>query len=263
MDYTGPMLDFAVLVTGAALPAGILIAWFYRMDRARPEPVGLLGRSVLYGFLATVPAAALEFVVQLPARVMPGIMAAAWTAFATAALVEEGVKYFFLKRALYRQAAFDEVLDGIVYAVCVSLGFAFAENLMYGMGGGWVLFVRAFTAVPMHAVATGIMGYWLGVSKFERDPALATADRKRGFLYALAIHGLYDFLLFTRSAFSVLSIVVLVAGALHLSRLVKKAKAADDMVATLKAGGTGPAEVEPPPDSRLDIPEPRFGDQSE
>lgn len=187
------MFDLVILVAGAALPSIVLIVLFYRADRARPEPVGLIGKSVLFGFLATIPAIALELVVDMPAARLPGLLGVAWTAFVTAALVEEGVKYFFLKRYLLTNPAFDEVMDGIVYAACVSLGFAFAENLLYGASGGLVLVFRAFTAVPMHAAATGIMGFWLGMSKRSADPAEAAAMRRKGFLTAWAIHGLYDF----------------------------------------------------------------------
>lgn len=229
------MIDIAVLIGGAALPAVVLIVLFYRADRDRPEPIGLIGRSVIYGFIATLPAIALELVVDLPSAWLPGFLRIGWTAFVTAALVEEGVKFFFLKRYLLRNPAFNEVMDGIVYAACVSLGFAFAENLMYGMDGGWVLLFRAFTAVPMHAAATGIMGFWLGMSKREGDPALAAAARRRGFLSAVAVHGFYDFFLFAGSPLAVGGVVTLFVAARMLRRLMRRAKELDDAVAATRA----------------------------
>lgn len=225
------MLHLAVLIGGAALPAAILILLFRRADRARPEPVGLIGRSVLYGFIATVPAIALELVVGIPADYLPGLAGAAWSAFVTAALVEEGVKYFFLRRYLIRNEAFDEVMDGIVYAACVSLGFAFAENLLYGLDGGWVLLFRAFTAVPMHAAATGIMGYWLGLSKGEPDPGRAASYRRKGLWSAIAVHGLYDFFLFAGAPLAVGAIATLFVAVRVLRRQVRRAKELDDAAA--------------------------------
>jgi len=222
------MFDIAILVAGAALPSVILVVMFYRADRARPEPVGLIGRSVLYGFLATLPAIALELVVDVPASVLPGVLGIAWTAFITAALVEEGIKYFFLRKFMEKNRAFDEVMDGIVYAACISLGFAFAENLMYGMSGGWILVFRAFTAVPMHASATGIMGYWIGLAKREADPEKARGHRRTGFMSALAIHGLYDFFLFYGSFLALGAVVVLLVSARILRSCMRKAKALDD-----------------------------------
>ncbi len=228
------MVHLAVLIGGAALPAAILVILFRRADRARPEPVGLIGRSVLYGFLATIPAIALELLVGIPAAYLPGLAGAAWSAFVTAALVEEGVKYFFLSRYLLRNEAFDEVMDGIVYAACVSLGFAFAENLMYGVGGGWVLLFRAFTAVPMHAAATGIMGYWLGLSKRESDSALAASCRRKGFIAAVVVHGFYDFFLFAGPPLAVGAILTLFVAVRALRRLVRRAKELDDAAASTR-----------------------------
>ena len=237
------MLAVAILVGGAALPAIVIIALFYRADSARPEPVGLIGRSVIYGFLATIPAIAMELVIDMPAAWLPGIAGTAWTAFVTAALVEEGVKYFFLRRYLIRNPAFDEVMDGIVYAVCVSLGFAFAENLLYGLDGGWTLVLRAFTAVPMHASATGVMGFWLGISKRESDPAAAEAARRKGFWSAILIHGFYDFFLFTGTVLVAGAFITLLVSSRHLRRLVRRAKEIDD--ADEAAGTTSPGPCNP------------------
>jgi len=220
------MRDYAILVGGAALPSLILIIWFYRLDHKRPEPLGLIGKSVLLGFLGTVPAIFIEMLVDLPAGFMPRLPGIVWTAFVTAAFVEEGIKYFILKRWLFRKSAFDEIMDGIVYAVCISLGFAFAENIMYGLGDGTALILRAFTAVPLHATATGIMGYWFGMAK--RNPSQAAPMMRRGFIAAVLVHGLYDFFLFTGTILAFGALVVLVLAFRYLMVLVRLAQAADD-----------------------------------
>jgi len=44
------------------------------------------------------------------------------------------------------------------------------ENILYAMSGGInVAILRAFTAVPMHAVASGMMGVYIGKAKFATD----------------------------------------------------------------------------------------------
>jgi len=232
------MRDYAILVGGAALPSLILIIWFYRLDHKRPEPLGLVGKSVLLGFLATIPAIFLECLVDLPAGLLPRLPGIVWTAFVTAALVEEGIKYFILQRWLFRNPAFDEIMDGIVYAVCISLGFAFAENLMYGLGNGTALILRAFTAVPLHATATGIMGYWFGMAK--RNPSQAGPMMRKGFIAAVLVHGLYDFFLFTGTVLAFGALVVLVLAFKYLMTLVRLAQAADDLVADDLADGPLP-----------------------
>jgi protease PrsW len=227
------MFDLGLSIFLAALPAAVLLVWFYRQDRARPEPIGLLARSVLYGFVATIPAAALEYVLMRLGPREPRILANAFNAFIVAGLVEEGIKYFFVKRYLYRRPEFDERIDGIMYSACVSLGFAFAENILYGSGGSGVLLFRAFTAVPMHAAVTGILGYWIGRAKVEAvctDGAPSSGGAPcavRGLWEAVLFHGAYDFFLFTRSGWSFISLGVLAAAIIRLLYLVRDAKERD------------------------------------
>ncbi len=249
------MTDFILLALGAALPSAVLILWFYNKDKARPEPLRLIFKSVMLGFLGTIPAVIIELLLEGAAEFLGGFFSASpgfsrgsfgtlarvvWTSFVTAALVEEGIKLFCVKIFLYKKAAFDEVMDGIVYAVCVSLGFAFAENILYGLSDRGALVFRAFTAVPMHAAAAGIMGYWLGMAKRQADPKTARAFIAKGFSFAVLTHGFYDFFLFLVGAFPpialpsvFLSMLVLIIGLAHLGRLVKKAKASDDISAAL------------------------------
>ena len=171
------MLELLLALGLSALPAGGLLFYFYRRDKARPEPLGLVGKSVLFGFLAVAPAAGIEILlgsVLPPLRGLPGALV---EAFLVAGLVEESVKLFFVKRYLFRRPEFDERADGIVYAICVSLGFAFVEDFLYGYADLGVLLLRAFTAVPLHAVASGVMGYYVGIEKIEgrRHPAACRA----------------------------------------------------------------------------------------
>ena len=206
----------------AALPALFILLYFRRLDRARPEPIGLISRSVLYGFLAVLPAAAIELAVGFVAPERSTLGSRLFYAFAVAGLVEETVKLYFIRRYILRRREFDERADGIVYAICVSMGFAFVENFLYGYRDAGVLFARAFSAVPGHALFSGIMGYYIGMSKIEADKPRAWV---RGLAWAVALHGLYDFFLFSGLPLAVLPL--LVAGWLVLVRLFKKAARAD------------------------------------
>lgn len=116
------------------------------------------------------------------------------------ALIEEGVKYFFLKKYLYAREEFNEPMDGIVYAVMISLGFATVENIGYVFGsesedgqGLFVAVMRMFTAIPLHAVCGIILGYFVGLAKFSENskPLLY-----KGLFLAILVHGLYDYFLF-------------------------------------------------------------------
>ncbi len=219
------MSEFLLNLVLAALPAALLIGWILLRDRARPEPPGAVLKAVAFGFLASIPAILIEPIVDLPARVFPWPLDAAWRAFAVAALVEEGLKYALLRFWLFRAKSFDEAMDGIVYAMCVSLGFAFVENALYGYADRWILLVRAFTAVPMHAAAAGLMGWRLGLARVERDrdPVLAHRHALAGLGVAVLVHGLYDFAVFAGPISAWAAPLVVIAASLALGRRIRQA----------------------------------------
>ena len=79
-----------------------------------------------------------------------------YTAFFSSAGVEEAVKFLFLFFLILGNRNFNEPLDGIVYGVFVSLGFAWAENVIYVthpiLGGYETALERALLSVPGHGL---------------------------------------------------------------------------------------------------------------
>lgn len=180
----------------AIAPAIYLVRYFYKLDVQKPEPRGLIIKMFLLGVLCTIPVAFLEQAVhQLK------VLFDWWPplyhffmAFIVAALCEESIKLLLVKVFVYRNDYFDEVMDGIVYTVVVSLGFACLENILYVVDSnlGVALF-RAFTAIPLHALCSGIMGYYVGMAKFSGSRELEKAQIRKGLWIAILIHGFYDF----------------------------------------------------------------------
>jgi len=112
--------------------------------------------------------------------------------FIIVAFSEELVKIVMLLVYPYPRPFFNEPMDGIVYSMMVGMGFAVVENIIYAYNYGMdTIIVRAFTAVPAHAIFAIFMGYFIGLAKFH-----TTSKRKLisfGFAVAVFIHGLYDF----------------------------------------------------------------------
>jgi len=114
------------------------------------------------------------------------------------ALTEEVFKLLPVLWIAFRDAEFDEPMDGIVYAVAAALGFATVENALYAMHlGPRLLFFRAFTTTLAHVGFAGVVGFGLGQARFAARRKAATV--LAALLAAVALHGLYDSLL----AFSV------------------------------------------------------------
>jgi hypothetical protein len=100
------------------------------------------------------------------------------TAVVSAPLVEELAKGFALfVFFLWRREEFDNVLDGIIYAAMVGLGFAMTENILYygtalateGVGGSLVTFILRGVVSPFaHPLFTSMTGIGLGIARMAR-----------------------------------------------------------------------------------------------
>jgi RsiW-degrading membrane proteinase PrsW (M82 family) len=131
-------------------------------------------------FFYGVASALLSFCISIPFEKMgvfvsnyTTVKEAVQTAFFAAAIPEEVAKYIMLWLFLRKCKYFDQRMDGIVYAVCVSLGFAALENVFYLIGNydNWmsVGISRALTAVPGHFGFGVLMGYYYSLVKFNDD----------------------------------------------------------------------------------------------
>ncbi len=161
----------------AVIPVIILLIVIYRKDRFSAEPVGQLAKafalgiaSVFASFLVSIPLGTLGFYVDEPVSVGDCVRISLFGA----ALPEELAKLFMLWLAVRKNRYFDEKMDGIVYSVCVALGFAATENIMYLIGlKGEELYSlavsRGLCSVPGHFGFGVLMGYYYSLVKFNDD----------------------------------------------------------------------------------------------
>ena len=83
---------------------------------------------------------------------------------------EEFWKSFIAVMILKRLKEFNEPIDALIYSMSIALGFAAFENISYTVAGGFgVLFVRSFTAVPLHAGLASIWGSGIARAKYYND----------------------------------------------------------------------------------------------
>lgn len=179
----------------ALLPPFLL--WLYIcLKDPRPEPVSQLFKAVLYGMLVSVPIVLVEAVFEtalanigLTSATVVGTTA---QAFLVAAIPEETFKLVALWLILRKNPYFDEHFDGIVYAVCVGLGFAAVENVLYVLSQeDWlsVAVARSLLAVPGHYAFAILMGYYYSLHHF-----VSHSDRTAALILIAPVlaHGIYD-----------------------------------------------------------------------
>ncbi|MBU1118318.1 PrsW family intramembrane metalloprotease [Patescibacteria group bacterium] len=173
---------------------GLFWMWFYlRKDREKPEPIKLIAKVFLFGMAATFPAIALEFAIDyfFPFSGQRGLVPIILGSLLVVAPVEELLKYVVVRDVVFKDPHFDEPVDGIMYAVVAALGFASLENLLVVFSeGGTVLLLRFATATLMHALTSGIVGYYIGRGMIE--PEKKKAYIRQGLFLAILLHALYN-----------------------------------------------------------------------
>ena len=182
-----------ILIFLTLIPSILIGLFVYYKDKYEKEPLSLIFRAFLFGCLAVIPSIIIE---QFFMFIQLDKFDIFLFAFIGIALVEEGSKFFFLKKFLFPHKEFNEPFDGIIYAVMISLGFATVENFMYVFGSEdsfYVAFIRMFSAVPLHAACGVIMGYYVGEAKFEDNRANLLLFM--AVLVATALHAFYDYFL--------------------------------------------------------------------
>ncbi len=193
------LLTVVVYIAAAVVPALILLRYVHRRDTIEKEPPMLLLSLVLLGVAAALVSIVFELVGQAVLGALLDPDSRVYTillAFVVVAAVEEGAKFFFLKRRSWKDPNFNYRFDGIVYSVFVSLGFAAFENIKYVMGYGLSVAVpRALLAIPGHMSFAVFMGVFYGRAKIcenRGDLAGRRTNLILGYAVAVLLHGFYD-----------------------------------------------------------------------
>ena len=184
----------------AALPVGPLVACYMWLDRYEPEPRSLLALGLAWGaFVATAAALLLQGLGGFA-----GTLTSEQQLRFVAPATEEFTKGAFLLLLLWwRRHELDGVLDGIVYAGMVGIGFAFTENILYlaaayngtegiAPGGAEALtgtfLVRCIASPFAHPLFTAFTGIGGGIAVSTRNPVTRFAAPLAGYAAAVVAH---------------------------------------------------------------------------
>jgi protease PrsW len=199
MGLTGLSLGLKNAMLGsiiAIVPATIYLSIFLWLDRFDPEPPSKLFLAFAWGATVSV----------LFSGIVNDIVAAAWdenlTSIFTAPIIEEAFKGLgVMLIALLFRKDFDSVVDGIVYAGVVGLGFATVENIDYygrsfALGGAGSLagtfFIRGVLAPFSHVLFTCMTGIGCGISRETHHPILKLMAPATGFFSAMSLHSFWN-----------------------------------------------------------------------
>lgn len=217
------MIELYLKILAAVAPAIVLAIVMIRKDR-RPEPIGWLLAATGLGVLAG-PAVLILGYLLLPEIPMDSLSRAFLSSFINAAIPEETLKFLALWLLAKMCKHFDEMFDGIVYAVCIGMGFAGLENILYLFGAeDWVSVgvARALMSVPMHYFFAIIMGTFFSLGWFDKKNRRVYMTA--ALLLPIIVHGIYDTLCFSiglDESISTLILTLFLLGFVYIRRYVK------------------------------------------
>jgi protease PrsW len=195
---------FALAICLAVLPVPVYLAIVLWIDRFEPEPLRMI--VLTFGWGATIAcfvAIVLNTIGEVVVAEQLGTEAGEiYGASFSAPVVEEAAKGAVLF-GLFRwfRDEFNGVIDGIVYAALVGLGFAMTENVLYygrgaaeeGIPGAIGTFVvRGIMSPFAHPVFTAMTGIGLGLAVGARSRSFRTAAPLAGLGVAMALHSLWN-----------------------------------------------------------------------
>jgi len=222
-------MTFWIIFSGIIAPAIFWIGYLYYKDRFQPEPIRNIGTTYILGIIAAF--ACSKFYALLPLIGLPedpsAIMDSNRIQFlgysvGVTGLVEEFFKFLPFLLIIVRFKAFDEKIDGIIYASTIALGFASFENMRYlAYMEGFELFGRAFASPLTHTIFSSIWGYTAGIARIY-NKSLFKASLK-GILLAAIFHGIFNFFT-TSSALRIISAVIILIIWIWRIRILKKSK---------------------------------------
>ncbi len=201
---TGPV-GLLVGFVCATLPVPLYLILALWIDRYESEPLWMLATAFFWGALVAVFIAYLfNTASSVMVAVMTDDMKAGQTfgAVISAPIVEESAKALILFILFFaKRDEFDGVVDGIVYATMVGLGFAMTENIQYygraalesaeGSLTG-LLILRGMIAPFSHPLFTSITGIGLGLARQSRNAFVKLVMPIVGLLAAIALHSIWN-----------------------------------------------------------------------
>ena len=117
--------------------------------------------------------------------------------FVHAALAEKAGTFILIGILTFRAKEEFTVINGVVSAMMLGLGFAALENLVYAATShSTVLLVRFISSVPLHILSCGLMGYFLALARISGAPGKRALYVITAFAGPFLFHGTYDSLLF-------------------------------------------------------------------
>lgn len=208
----------------ALLPVLLFLIWIYKKDKYNKEPIKDLVKFYIIGVMISFVAIVIERKL-VDFNVFEGIYSQLYLSFLVAGTTEEFLKAIVLTIVLFKDNKFNEKIDGIIYSVVLSLGFASIENIIYLFYETENLIyqvgiLRSVIAIPGHIMFGIMMGYYISKAKFSDTKSEKINNIFKAIIIPIILHAIFDFILMIGERWSIILFIVYI-GLLYFNSLKK------------------------------------------
>lgn len=203
-------------------PILLVLFLFYLKFKFSIKSYANLRNGILYGMLAVVLLVISTYLIELQWHDnLRNMRRMAFFVFIIVAFSSEFAKFLVLRFAFFKLRSFEGPLEGVLYSIFISLGFATIASVLFAFGfagtetkfNDMTLFLYTY---PLASIAFGVvMGFFVGMGKMRKNSFI---DNSTGLFAATFFHGLFYFcfitsdkrlLLFTTIGFLIITVTLI------------------------------------------------------
>ena len=172
-------MEYVLLAIIAFCPAIFYMLYIVAFDHFKPEPPKALLISALFGIIGALFVICMDMQIQLSVVNLKDAHSfedSFFIGFVKVSLPSEIAKWLLLCVFLSLNKFYDEYIDGIVYSVCLAMGYVgfFGGCLLYSYMGGELATllemsaITVFVIIPIHFITGTVMGYYMALARKRR-----------------------------------------------------------------------------------------------
>ena len=208
-------------ISFAVAPALIVLSILYLKYKFSIQTTTNIRNAVVWGIIGVVILVLANYLIELRWHDnLHNMRRMSFFVFVGVAFSSEIAKFLSLRMIFYKLSSFEGPLEGILYSIFISLGFASAAVILYAYGivgtetkfNDMTLFLYTY---PLASITFGtLMGFFIGMGKLRKNWMI---DNSTGIFASTFFHGLFYFcfitsdkrlLLFTTIGFLIITITL-------------------------------------------------------
>jgi hypothetical protein len=218
-------MSMSLFLKSIYLASGLSLVYIYLLYQSHPWrrlSATTVTLTFIVGMLAVVPVGLLRVVLPFACD------ATAFSAYVSAGLVEEAVKFTAMGLTVWRYG-FPDVAEPLDYAIffgILGVGFGMYEDFWYIFGGSYNLWLEGdlgrygevfhamvlSRAFPGHILFNGLAGFLIGHARLSRRGKDRLLGVMGAFLLAVAAHGTFNLIAVLGGYIPLLAYIVLLTG---------------------------------------------------